>query len=398
MGDHVEPALGGQLLPPLGHQARVVRLERQGVPGHFRGAGHLQVEPRGQPFPQPGHIPLLDMPAVFAQVHRDDVGAGLLGQERRFHRIRDVDHPRLAHGGDVIDVDSKTRHSGTPKLDWIASAMPCASRRISSSDSPSIITRATRLGAGVAHQHPAPAVQQVLALGDAFLNLIQLGQGTPLPDRHVHHHLRQLAHDPAELAQRLSLLDHQGQHLQRRETAVAGGVVVQKDQVPRLLAAQVVPALAHTFHHVAVADGGPQDLDAVFAESDVEPHVAHHRCHHGAGRQPPGAFHLDGAHGQHLVAVHQPALLVDQHRPVGIAVQAHGQVRAVLQKRRPGLLGVHRATVQVDVGAVGLHRYRNDLGPELLSRRPAPPGTPRRWRSPRRSSGPPGSDGRGTCS
>jgi hypothetical protein len=46
------------------------------------------------------------MPPVFPEVHGDTVGAGLLGQERRFHRIRHVDPARLPDRRHMIDIDA----------------------------------------------------------------------------------------------------------------------------------------------------------------------------------------------------------------------------------------------------------------------------------------------------
>ena len=49
VGDHVEPALGRQLLPLLRHQRRLVRLHLAGDADDLVGGGHLQVEPRRRP-------------------------------------------------------------------------------------------------------------------------------------------------------------------------------------------------------------------------------------------------------------------------------------------------------------------------------------------------------------
>jgi hypothetical protein len=50
------------------------------------------------------------MPAIFAQMYGDAVGAGFLGQERGCYRIGDFRAARLAHRRHVIDVDSQTNH------------------------------------------------------------------------------------------------------------------------------------------------------------------------------------------------------------------------------------------------------------------------------------------------
>ncbi len=44
--------------------------------------------------------------SVLAEMRRDAVGAGLGGQARRAHRIGMTAAPRIADGGDVIDIDA----------------------------------------------------------------------------------------------------------------------------------------------------------------------------------------------------------------------------------------------------------------------------------------------------
>ncbi len=53
---------------------------------------------------------LLDMAAVFAQVHGNAIGSGLLGEQRRRHRIGECGQARLAHRGDMIDIDAQADH------------------------------------------------------------------------------------------------------------------------------------------------------------------------------------------------------------------------------------------------------------------------------------------------
>ena len=44
LADHVEPALGGEFLAPLGHQAHRVRLGRERNPQHVLGRRHLEIQ------------------------------------------------------------------------------------------------------------------------------------------------------------------------------------------------------------------------------------------------------------------------------------------------------------------------------------------------------------------
>ena len=51
-----------------------------------------------------------------------------------------------------------------------------------------------------------------------------------------------------------------------------------------LLAAEHMVFLAHFFQHIAVADLGFQQLDAVLFHGDVQAHIAHHGCDQRIGR------------------------------------------------------------------------------------------------------------------
>jgi hypothetical protein len=46
------------------------------------------------------------MPPIFSEMHGDPVGAGLLGQQRRLHRIGHLNAARLPHRRHMIDIDA----------------------------------------------------------------------------------------------------------------------------------------------------------------------------------------------------------------------------------------------------------------------------------------------------
>ena len=106
----VEAALGGDLVPPLGHQHRHLRLDAAGDVDHLVGRRHLEVELDVRQLAQPAHVLVLDVAPVLAQVHGDAVGAAEVRLDRRPHRIGLVGAPRLAHRGDVVDVDAELDH------------------------------------------------------------------------------------------------------------------------------------------------------------------------------------------------------------------------------------------------------------------------------------------------
>ena len=78
---------------------------------HLVGDGHLQIHAGLQQRPQRAHVLVLDVAAVLAQVQRDAVGAGALGEQRRMHRIGIARAARLAQRGHVIDVDAQRENA-----------------------------------------------------------------------------------------------------------------------------------------------------------------------------------------------------------------------------------------------------------------------------------------------
>ena len=55
------------------------------------------------------HVVVVDVAAIFAQMRGDAVGARFDGDQRRPHRIGQRAAARVAHGGDMIDVDPQTQ-------------------------------------------------------------------------------------------------------------------------------------------------------------------------------------------------------------------------------------------------------------------------------------------------
>src|SRR3546814_8458733 len=78
-----------------------------------------------------------------------------------------------------------------------------------------------------------------------------------------------------QFARRLRGRDELGEHLQRRERAIAGGRMVRQDHMPRLFAADVEAALLHPFENITVADLGalepqPLALQKAFERSEEQ--------------------------------------------------------------------------------------------------------------------------------
>ena len=124
LGGHVEAAFGGDLLAPLRHQGDHVGANGQGDRRHFGGGRHLQVEAAAHGLAQQLDIAVLDVAPVFPQMDGDAVGAPQFGQQGVGDRVRFNRAPRLAHVGDVVDVDAQTGHASAPNVAilWMAPA------------------------------------------------------------------------------------------------------------------------------------------------------------------------------------------------------------------------------------------------------------------------------------
>ena len=124
----VESALGRDFLAPLGHQHRHLGLERAGERDHFIGRGHFEIELDLHQRAKPAHVLVLDVPAVFAQVHGDAVGAAQMRFGRRPDRVRLVGPTRLPQRRDVVDVDAELDHDVRSSLPPFSSSSACRSR------------------------------------------------------------------------------------------------------------------------------------------------------------------------------------------------------------------------------------------------------------------------------
>ena len=107
MGQDIQPALRGQLLTLLRHQAHVRRAVRLGDTEHLLGNGHFEVDPRIDLPAQGFHLLVLNVTAVFSQMHRDGIGAGAFGGLCRLQHGGIIRSPRLANGRYVVDIDAQ---------------------------------------------------------------------------------------------------------------------------------------------------------------------------------------------------------------------------------------------------------------------------------------------------
>jgi hypothetical protein len=108
LADHVQSALGGEFLAPLRHQAHGVGFCGERDPQHILGRRHLEIQRLRYLGLEAAHVGVADVAAVLAQMRGDAVGACFNRGERSAHRIRPRTAPRVAQGGDVVDIDAET--------------------------------------------------------------------------------------------------------------------------------------------------------------------------------------------------------------------------------------------------------------------------------------------------
>jgi hypothetical protein len=100
----------------LGHQHGHLGFQRAGDADHLVGGGHFQVELDVGEFAQAAHVVVLDVAAVFAQMHGDAVGAAEVGFDGGPDRVGFVALAGFAHGGDVVDVYAEFDHLDLPPM------------------------------------------------------------------------------------------------------------------------------------------------------------------------------------------------------------------------------------------------------------------------------------------
>src|SRR5574344_1283694 len=107
LGGYVESAFGGDFLAVLGDERHHVRLHVDRELEHFLRRRHFHIEVRRHHSAEEADVAFLDVALVFAEVRRDAVAAGELGEEGRGHRIRFTDFACFADGRDMIDVHTE---------------------------------------------------------------------------------------------------------------------------------------------------------------------------------------------------------------------------------------------------------------------------------------------------
>jgi len=229
-----------------------------------------------------------------------------------------------------------------------------------------------RLGPGLADQEPPAIAQRAFARGHGFAHRRVLEcvlGGDTAAERHVLEHLGQRFENPGHLARLAAVLNQHGEHLERRDQAVAGGGIVAEHDMAGLLATQVVTALAHALDHVTVADRGAPQIQAEPAQVALQAQVGHHRADDAAALQYLRLLPGMGDQAEDLVAIDQAAALVGHDHTVGVAVERDAEIGAMVEHRLAQRGRRGGTAILVDVETVGLDRHRHHLGAKLVKHR-----------------------------
>ena len=130
--------------------------------------------------------------------------------------------------------------------------------------------------------------------------------------------------------------------------------MVEKDDMTRLFAPEVIVFLEHALENIPITDRCPHQLDTRARHRLLEADITHHRGHNCPARQQIPFLEIQRQRSQDLITVHDLPILRNKHRAVGIAVVCDPESRALGLHRFLNQARVNGAAFPVDVGAVGV--------------------------------------------
>ena len=117
--------------------------------------------------------------------------------------------------------------------------------------------------------------------------------------------------------------------------SVSGGMVgIHDDDMTGLLATQTNLSGLVLFrhqglqfsHHIFIPNGGLDEMDVPFSEVVDQCAVAHGGADNCIGQQSALGLEVIRQDSQHMVAIHQVAVFIDEDHPVGIAIEDHAKI------------------------------------------------------------------------
>src|SRR5579864_7106438 len=190
-----------------------------------------------------------------------------------------------------------------------------------------------RFSSRLADDEPATPLELSLGSCDSLPHAIGLERLGAAVEPDVLEQLRKRFELLQQLTCRSACLDQRRQDLEPGDEPVAGGRVIGENDVTRLLPPDVAPASAHLLEHVAIADLGPKQFEARFAELSLEPEVRHDRRHDGIALEFPATVKAKSDESHQLVPIDELAFLVGDDQPVCITVEGKADVRSARDYR-----------------------------------------------------------------
>ncbi len=155
------------------------------------------------------------------------------------------------------------------------------------------------------------------------------------------------------------------QHLQRSNGPVPGGRMIEQNHMSRLLPTNIHAPRPHFLQYIAVTNLGAHQFQMLACQIAFQPQVRHHRCDDAATSQQAIAAERCRHQRHDLVAIDDPALLIHDDQPVGIAIQRNTDMCARRNHRFLQRRNMRRADPVVDIAAIGIDPDGRDLCPQF---------------------------------
>jgi hypothetical protein len=147
-----------------------------------------------------------------------------------------------------------------------------------------------------ANEYPPMSAKLLLSTTNRPLRERHLLQSLTVRELRADQNLRHpLDRSLRQLGHALLLPSRDRQHLQRRHQPIARRRVIQEDQMPALLSAEVQPIFAHRIDHVPIAHCAAQELALLTLDGPLQAQVGHHRGYQRAALQLARAQQTGGA-------------------------------------------------------------------------------------------------------
>ena len=150
-------------------------------------------------------------------------------------------------------------------------------------------------------------------------------------------------------------------YFNRSEKTVTGGRILEKDNVAGLLASKHVTTAKHLFENVAVADVGASKRNVFAGESALKSEIGHGSSDNTVAGKLVSRFEKARRRQQNAIAVHDLPRPADEEGAVSVTIESDAHRGALGDDAFLQGIEVKRATIGVDVAAVGRRANGDDF-------------------------------------